>query len=77
MFAILTYKSGRIEYYESAETLSTYTVDKTAENGIIIVVDGKPGELIPLAEFGRLEQYPTRAAALLDGADLRDYPALK
>lgn len=73
MFLIITSKAGNLITHEARETLSVYTV-RTGE--LLVVVDGVP-HTYALDDVECWHGYPTRAAALVDGADLRAYPGLE
>lgn len=73
MFLLITPKTGNSITHEARETLSVYT---TRAGDLLIVVDGKP-YTYPIDTVQCWQGYPSREAALVDGADVREYPGLE
>jgi hypothetical protein len=70
MFMLITPVSGNLITHEAVETLSVYCGVK---DGLLVVVDGKPFHY-DLDAVQSWQGYPSREAALVDGADMRAYP---
>lgn len=73
MFLVIIPKQGKTITHLAYASLSVYA---TASGELLVVVDGNP-YTYEIDELECWNVYPSREAALLDGADLRDYPALR
>lgn len=73
MFLVIIPKQGKTITHLAYASLSVYA---TVSGDLLVVVDGNP-YTYAIDDLECWNGYPSREAALLDGADLRDYPALK